>query len=119
MRATVEAYVGSNERSVTDADETCVDDSTVEIDKDILAKLEIGTVVGVKRRFNPGVVVKQPFILFRCGGLGWEGCWVADDAAELSFGCKSEMILRSVLSPELRSSPSRKIGTVVVAYHCV
>jgi hypothetical protein len=58
MRASVQTNRRAQQRPGADSDPASIDHGAVEVDKHVLAEVDIGAVVGMKRGFDPGVAVQ-------------------------------------------------------------
>ena len=86
MRATIEVYIGPDQRSGSNRHGAGIDQDAVEVDVDVLAKDEVVAVVGKDGRVYPGFVYEQRIVGFT--GLCWGRQWgrISSDAGGLSIG---------------------------------
>lgn len=79
MGAREERNTRGDQRSRSDSDFASIQDRAVEINVDILAQLDIRSVVDADGTIDPRVLREELLVFFRRGSWRWEGRCVADD----------------------------------------
>lgn len=71
MGAAVETDVGAEEGARADGHQTCIDNYTVEVDKDSFANADIEAIINVNGTLDPWIALEQCFVCHRV--CRW--CW--------------------------------------------